>query len=102
MHWGVMTWVGNAGGCLVGMVPIALPLSIILTIVTLFTGIWAMVLGVRAGKETGASAQDRRHGRLGFWLGAAHIVIVVIGAIAVGWGVSQGIFAEFGVLPTAD
>lgn len=46
-HWGVMTWLANIGGCFVGMIPLALPLPLLLTIITFFSGIAAMVLGVR-------------------------------------------------------
>lgn len=97
MHWGVMTWVGNAAGCLVGMVPLALPVSIALTVITLLTGIWAMVLGKRA---TESSEEEQRNASIGFWLGAAHVVIVVLMGVLVVFGMKQGLFKELGILPT--
>lgn len=100
MHWGVMTWVGNAAGCLVGMVPLALPLSIILTVVTLFTGGWAMVLGQRALRMDGVSDEEKRSALTGLWLGAAHVVIVLALGSIVAFGMQQGIFKDLGILPT--
>lgn len=76
--WGVWTWVGNGAGCLLGMIPLALPISVVATLVTLFMGIGAMVLGVkdrRAALRAG-DVDVARDARLGYWLGAVHIFAV--------------------------
>ena len=83
LTWGVVTWVGNAAGCLLGMIPLALPLSIVATVVTLITGIGAMVYGVRARRDTGLGPDAKRNATVGFWLGASHLIIVVLVAIGV-------------------
>ena len=75
LQLGVITWLSNAAGCLIGMVPIALPLGVLLVGVTLITGAMAMVYGV-LGKRTAArtggdgaclreSRGDRRQHRAG-------------------------------------
>lgn len=98
MHWGVMTWIGNGAGCLVGMIPLALPVSIILTIVTFLTGIWAMVLGAPSLRGRSAlQEEERRSGKLGFWLGAAHVVVVVVIAIIAIVGARQGWLDQLGL-----
>lgn len=83
LNMGIATWVGNIGGCLIGMVPLALPVSVLLTIVTFFTGIAAMVMGWRAS-ATAPNEQATRYALIAFWLGASHMFIVLLGAIAVG------------------
>lgn len=86
LHWGVVTWIGNFAGCLIGMVPIALPLSVVATVATLITGLVAMVLGVR-GRRAAQEAGDERgaqDARLGFWLGTSHLIIVALVAAAAG------------------
>lgn len=99
MHWGVMTWVGNGAGCLVGMIPLALPISIILTVVTLLTGIWAMVLGAPSLRRSkGSDDSARREGAIGFWLGAAHVVVVVIIAIVALIGMRRGWLEQLGLM----
>ena len=77
--WGVMTWVLNFIGCLISMVPIALPLGVILTVLTFFSGIWAMLLGLRGWREPPDPNDEHaiHQSRWGFWLGAAHVVTVV-------------------------
>lgn len=88
--WGIWTWVGNAAGCLLGMIPIALPISVVATIATLITGLGAMFLGahdrrVALGQGDPDAARDAR---LGFWLGASHMIIVAI-VVAVGYAVVE-------------
>ena len=98
LHWGVMTWVGNGAGCLVGMVPIALPVSAVLVVATFLTGIWAMVLGVRERRQ--APHQDAEQMAMaGFWLGAAHVVFVLLAGGLLLWGLDQGHLKDLGVLP---
>lgn len=99
MHWGVMTWIGNGAGCLVGMIPIALPVSIALTVITLLTGIWAMALGAGGvGKRASTMSQEeRRAASIGFWLGAAHVVIVVVFAAILVMGLRHGWLEQLGL-----
>ena len=89
LNWGIITWVANAGGCLLGMIPLALPLSILATIVTFITGIGAMILGVRGKRDASKRGDEQgiRDARMGFWLGAAHMLIVTL--------VGMGAFAAF-------
>ena len=99
MHWGVMTWVGNGAGCLLGMIPLALPLSVLLTIVTLLTGIWAMVLGAPSlHRGATMSGEARRAGVFGFWLGAAHVVVVIAVIIVVILGLQRGWLEQLGLM----
>lgn len=83
-HWGVMTWIANIGGCFVGMIPLALPLTILLTIITFFTGIAAMVFGARGYRLARAhdDAGSARSALLGIALGGAHMVIVILVSVA--------------------
>lgn len=91
MDWGVYTWLWNVAGCLLGMVPLALPLSVIVTIVTLLTGIGAMILGVRGVRVARRLGRKdaARQAWLGFALGAAHLLIVcsviATASIALNW-----------------
>ena len=99
LNWGIWTWLGNGAGCLLGMIPLALPLSVIATVVTLFTGIGAMVFGVQgarlASRETSEQGQKaaRRDAWLGFGLGAAHIVVAVFVLVAIGLGLKFEVFS---------
>lgn len=88
--WGIWTWVGNAAGCLLGMIPIALPVSILATVATLITGIGAMILGARDRRVALAEGDvdAARDARLGFWLGASHMIIVGV-VVAVGYAVVE-------------
>lgn len=83
MDWGIHTWLWNIGGCLLGMIPLALPLSVVLTVVTLITGIGAMILGVRGVRVARRLGRKdaQRQALLGIALGTAHLIIVV-GAVA--------------------
>ena len=84
LNFGIWTWLGNAGGCLLGMIPLALPISIAATVVTLGTGVAAMIWGARAGREAGGDRRSARDAAIGFWLGAAHVGFVIIGG-ALAW-----------------
>lgn len=80
LNWGLATWIGNGAGCLISMVPLALPLGIVATLVTLVSGIGAMVWGVRGRRRALREDDERsaRDARIGFWLGAAHMIIVLL------------------------
>jgi uncharacterized membrane protein SpoIIM required for sporulation len=86
LNWGLATWIANGAGCLISMVPLALPLGVLATIATLVSGVGAMVWGVRGRRRALREDDERsaRDARIGFWLGAAHMIIValVVGAIA--------------------
>lgn len=91
MDWGIYTWLWNVAGCLLGMVPLALPLSVIVTVVTLLTGIGAMILGVhgvRVARRLGRK-DAQRQALLGIALGAAHLIIVLsvvaTASVALNW-----------------
>ena len=88
--WGIWTWVGNAAGCLLGMIPLALPISVVATIATLISGLGAMVLGVRDRRAALARGEPdvARDALLGFWLGASHMIIVAL-VVAVGYAVVE-------------
>lgn len=79
-NWGVFTWLGNLFGCAISLVPIALPLGVLLTVVTLITGFGAMIYGVR-GTQLARNENDENslwHSRIGYWLGMSHLIIVAI------------------------
>ena len=88
--WGIFTWVGNLLGCAIGMVPIALPIGIVATIVTLFVGMGAMYYGGKA-RFHAPDPSARRDAMLGFWLGAVHI-----GFVAMLAGIGFVIFYDVG------
>ena len=99
LRWGVITWVANVAGCIISAVPLALPLGIAATIATLVTGVGAMVLGAKGGREA-AAAQDEQGGRdarIGFWLGAAHMGIVAAVGIALWLVADAETLAKFGI-----
>lgn len=90
LSFGIWTWIGNGAGCLLGMIPLALPISIVATAVTFGTGIAAMVWGARAAREAKKASDERsaRDASIGFWLGAVHVgFVVIIGAIT--WAAIQ-------------
>lgn len=86
LNMGIYTWLGNAAGCLLGMIPLALPLSLVATLVTLLTGVGAMIWGVQGRREALQKGDDQgaRDARIGFWLGAAHLIIVLLAGAALG------------------
>lgn len=95
LNWGIWTWLGNGGGCLLGMIPLALPLTMIATIVTLITGIGAMFYGIRGVSLAARHNQpkSRRDAWLGFGLGAAHVFVVLMVAIMITLGFKFKIFS---------
>lgn len=84
-NWGIFTWLGNLFGCAVSLVPVALPIGVILTAVTLVTGFGAMMYGVRGKQQAKVDSDDNSmwHARVGYWLGMSHLIIVCIVAIAI-------------------
>ena len=98
--WGIYTWIGNGAGCLIGMIPIALPLGILLTIATLITGIGAMVMGARAMRalKTREHSEDLTRARWGFWLGLSHLIIVLVAGLALLIAWRSGALGEVGAL----
>ena len=99
-RWGIITWIGNGAGCLIGMIPIALPLGVLLTVVTLVTGIGAMIMGARAMREASVQGDDeaRSRARWGFWLGLSHLVIVLLAGLALLIAWRSGALGEVGAL----
>lgn len=95
LSWGIWTWLGNGAGCLLGMIPLALPLTVIATVVTLFTGAGAMVYGVRGARHAATHDQPaaRRDAWIGFGLGAAHIVVALLVLAVVGLGFKFDVFS---------
>jgi hypothetical protein len=83
--WGMWTWIWNAAGCLVSTVPIALPIGILLTIITFFTGISAMWWGFLAYKDARKKGDDKSatDAMIGFVLGGLHMFIVLAVSIAI-------------------
>jgi uncharacterized membrane protein len=77
-NWGIFTWLGNLFGCAVSLVPIALPVGVVLTVVTLITGFGAMMLGTRGKQQAKLDDDDNSmwHARVGWWLGMTHLIIV--------------------------
>ena len=77
MTWGAITWIGNIAGCLLGTIPLALPLTLASTVVTLISGFFAMGLGVRAATATD-DPDARRDAWWGYMLGLSHLLIVAV------------------------
>ena len=94
LHMGVITWLSNLAGCLVGMVPLALPLSVLLVGATLITGALAMLYGVLGARDAASlGGQGRQDARLGFWLGASHMILSALVAGAAAWLAHSGVFS---------
>ncbi len=86
LQLGVITWLSNAAGCLISMVPIALPLGVLLVGITLITGAMAMVYGVMGKRTAARSGGDgAREARVGFWLGASHMILAALTGGAIAW-----------------
>lgn len=74
LNMAVFTWLGNFAGCLISMVPLALPLGALLVLATVFTGFAAMgygVLGYR--KSRTMQGEGDKDAIVGFVLGTLHI-----------------------------
>lgn len=83
--WGIWTWIWNAAGCLLSMIPIALPLGMFLTFVTFCTGIAAMWWGALAYKDARKRGDKKSatDAMLGFVLGGVHMFIVAVVSLGI-------------------
>lgn len=79
-NWAIYTWVGNLIGCFIALVPIALPIGIAMTGVTLIMGFVAFFFGLRGLKvaRDEDDAESRTYAWIGIGLSMAHLVIVAV------------------------
>lgn len=94
LNTGIATWAFNIFGALLGMIPLALPISIALTVVTFFSGIAAMLMGIRAKKRAEARHDElsTRYARIAFWLGTSHLIIIALIGVVVWIAYKMGAF----------
>jgi hypothetical protein len=83
-YYGVVTWVTNFFSFLLTAVPIAIPISVVLFIISVVTGFMAMYYGFIGWRETRAVGGDLyRDALIGFVLGTAHFAFLIGFAITV-------------------
>ena len=90
LKMGIATWLSNAGGCLLGMVPLALPLSVVLVGVTVIMGVVAAAFAMWSWRLSARADKPRlKDARVGFWLGMSHLILSFIVALGA-WLILSG------------
>lgn len=83
-YWGVVTWVTNLASFLLTAVPIALPISIILFIVSVVTGFMSLYHGFIGWYQTRkVGGQLYKDALVGLALGVTHFAFLIFFSVAV-------------------
>lgn len=90
LQMGIATWLSNAAGCLLGMVPLALPLSVVLVGVTVIMGLVAAAFAMWSWRLSARADSPRlKDARVGFWLGMSHLIVSFVVALGA-WLILSG------------